>query len=161
LFLRRRHLAERMHSILTEVSMSRFRLLSSYATMAAVLAAAGWIVFASFPLVGQAQVQTVTVPADQPGVAVTPGGNLVRRPSMTYPAEALQKRIEGPLFVELTVNANGEVTDAHVISGPDELRKSVLQSVLQWRYAPENTPTRTAVVTVDFRLPPAGQSNPS
>jgi len=39
--------------------------------------------------------------------------------------------------VESTANAKGEVTDAHVISGPDELRNAALSSVLNWHFSPE------------------------
>src|SRR5438552_1409888 len=53
LFLRRRHLMQRIHSLLTEVSMSKTRLLSSYSSMAAILAAACWLMFASLPLTGE------------------------------------------------------------------------------------------------------------
>jgi hypothetical protein len=56
LFLRKRHLTQRMHSLLTEVSMSKFRLVSSYAAIAAILAVVAWAMFLSFPLEGQAQV---------------------------------------------------------------------------------------------------------
>jgi protein TonB len=55
LFLRRRHLTQRMHLLLTEVSMSKLRLVSSYAAMAAILAAAAWAMVLTFPLEGMAQ----------------------------------------------------------------------------------------------------------
>jgi len=55
LFLRRRHLTQRMHLLLTEVSMSKLRLVSSYAAMAAILAVAAWVMFLTFPLEGMAQ----------------------------------------------------------------------------------------------------------
>jgi TonB family protein len=158
LFLRRRHLSQRLHSILTEACMSKLRLFSSYTSMMVILALAGWLAFASFPLLGQAQVQFSTAVIDPPGITVNTGGNVLRRGSIAYPAEARQKRIEGTVFVEAALDSNGNVVDAHVISGPDELRKAVLQSVLQWRYAAESTPSRTVVsrtvvVNVDFRLP--------
>lgn len=154
LFLRRRHLTHRMYFLLSEVSMSRLRLCSSYVAMTAVLALAGWLVFGSFPLVGQAQVLTAVAPPDQAGITVNPGGSVLRRTAIVYPADARQKRVEGAVFAELSVARTGEVTDARVISGPEELRKGVLQSVLQWRYAPDNVPSGTLLVTVDFRLPP-------
>ena len=59
LFLRRRHLTQRMHSLLKDVSVSGFRLVSSYASIAAILALAGWLSFVSFPLVGLPQVQWI------------------------------------------------------------------------------------------------------
>jgi beta-lactamase regulating signal transducer with metallopeptidase domain len=55
LFLRKRHLTQRLHLLLKEVSMSNARLLSSYGSIAALAAAAGWLACASFPLVGQPQ----------------------------------------------------------------------------------------------------------
>jgi len=68
------------------------------------------------------QVQISSNPADQPGVTINPGGIVLRRNSIAYPPEARQKRIEGAVFAELTLSPNGEVADAHLISGPDELR---------------------------------------
>src|SRR5205823_14200367 len=57
LFLRKRHLTQRMHSLLTEVSMSKLRLFSSYVSMLAILVVTGWVMSLSFPLVGQAEVR--------------------------------------------------------------------------------------------------------
>src|SRR6185369_1018841 len=54
LLLRRRHLLQRMNLLVTEASMSKFRLLLSYLSMAAILVAAGWLAFDSFPLIGAA-----------------------------------------------------------------------------------------------------------
>jgi TonB family protein len=169
LFLRRRHLIQRMHSLLSEVSMSTARLVSSYALMAVILAAAAWAALVSFPLFGEAQVRvrvpdgvaevSAPGPTDPPGITVNAGGNLVRRGPIIYPADAHRNRIEGAVFAELTVNRSGEVTDARILSGPDELRKAVLQSVLQWRYAPDSAPSGTVVASVDFRAT-AGSAPP-
>jgi hypothetical protein len=59
LFLRRRHLTQRMHSLLKDVSVSGFRLFSSYVSIAVILTLAGWLSFVSFPLVGRPQIQTI------------------------------------------------------------------------------------------------------
>ncbi len=57
------------------------------------------------------------------------------------------------MIVELTLGATGSVSDAHVLSGPDELRKATLESVLQWHYANDaQLPTKTQV-TIKFRMP--------
>ncbi len=50
LFLRKRHLASRVHSLLKEVRMSRGRLISSYVLTAAVVLTAAWLTTVSFPL---------------------------------------------------------------------------------------------------------------
>jgi TonB family protein len=155
LFLRRRHLIQRMDSLLSEVPMSRLRLVCSYGLMAFVLAGAVWAALVSFPLAGEAQIQVIPPGAvpDGPGVTVNSGGNVLRRTPIMYPFDAQQKRVEGSVFVELSVNKNGEVTDARIMSGPEELRKAVLQSALQWRYAADSAPAGTIVASVQFRVP--------
>ena len=68
LFLRRRHLTQRMQSLLKEVSVSRLRLLTSYGSIAAILVLTGWFAVASFPLMGRPVIE----PASNRTVAATP-----------------------------------------------------------------------------------------
>jgi beta-lactamase regulating signal transducer with metallopeptidase domain len=68
LFLRRRHLTHRLHSLLKDVSMSKRRLLSSYGLICAILAVAGWFACLSFPLIGEPQL--FAAPADLPSPSV-------------------------------------------------------------------------------------------
>jgi len=129
--------------------MSRLRLSWSLATFVAALALAGWLGVRSFPL--------QAAPQDKPdasGISVDSGGlTLLHQVPVAYPREALEKRIEGDVLVELTLGATGAVSDAHVLSGPDELRKATLESVLQWHYASDaQLPTKTQA-TIRFRLP--------
>jgi TonB family protein len=42
----------------------------------------------------------------------------------------------GKVILEATLDSKGEVSDARVVSGPLELRKEALASVLQWHYQP-------------------------
>ena len=53
LFLRRRHLTQRVHLLLKDVRTSPSQILSSYAFITAILALAGWFGFTVFPLIGQ------------------------------------------------------------------------------------------------------------
>jgi len=62
LFLRRRNLTRRMDSLLRDVVVSRFRLLSTYGSIATMLVLAAWFVIGSLPLIGQAEVITDAVP---------------------------------------------------------------------------------------------------
>ena len=151
LFLRRRHLSERVRSILKEVSMSRRRVVSFYAAFAAIVMAAVFVASTSFPLQGspQAVAGEATV-RDGPGVTVQPGGAVLHRTPVRYPPGAAERRVEGPVVLQLDLNDQGAVTDARVLSGPEELRKVVLQSVLDWRY--ESGP-RSVQATIDFRVP--------
>jgi TonB family protein len=51
------------------------------------------------------------------------------------------------VVVQATLDAKGEVSDASVVSGPEELRKAALASVLQWHYQPGPT---LAQITIRF-----------
>lgn len=151
LFLRRRHLIQRVHALLTEVSMSRMRLLSSYCSMAVILAIAGGSIFVSLPLIGQAEVRRA--PAQEPSSppAQNAPGYVVHRIPISYPLAAQQKRIEGTVVVELTFNASGEIVDSRVLSGPEELRQVALQTAIQGKYPIDIE--RTLQVVMDFKLP--------
>jgi TonB family protein len=93
--------------------------------------------------------------AFEPGVQVdTPGAQLLHRTPVRYPRAAMIKRIEGVVMVEATLDATGNVTDARVLSGPEELRKAALVSVLDWHFVNSN-PGSTQQVNITFRLPEA------
>jgi hypothetical protein len=68
LFLRRRHLTQRMHSLLKDVSLSWPRLVTSYALIMTALGIVGWVSFSAFPLVGSPRIERVasSAPAPQP-----------------------------------------------------------------------------------------------
>ena len=53
---------------------------------------------------------------------------------MPYPDEARAHGIEGTVVAQLRLNSGGEVADAAILSGPQELRKAVLESVLAWHF---------------------------
>jgi len=148
LFLRKRHLKQRVVSILKEARMSKTRLISAFAMSLMMMAAACWFVTGAFPLA--AAPQSV---ADAPGVAVDLGGSqLIHRDSVNYPAAAFRNHVEGTVAVQVKLGANGEVADATVLSGPDELRKAVLTSVLDWHFT-RDAAGSTRQVTVTFQLP--------
>jgi TonB family protein len=145
-FLRRRHLKQRVVSILKEVRMSKTRLFSSMAAALMILAAAGWIVTAAFPLWAAPDVV-----ADSPGVAVDIGGAaLLHRAPVVYPEAARDEGVQGTVVLEAVVDTKGNVTDAQVLSGPQELRNAALQSVLRWHFAPDPG-ARTRQVSITFQ----------
>jgi hypothetical protein len=54
--------------------------------------------------------------------------------------------VEGLIEIEAALNERGIVTDAHVLSGPQPLRRDSLISVLDWHYAPGTaSPVRIAI----------------
>jgi TonB family protein len=119
--------------------------------MFAILAAGAWLGFVSFPLVGRAEIRKAAAPAPAP--AATPQnspGYVVNIQPLRYPLEAMQKRIEGTVVVELTFNAAGNIVDSRVLSGPEELRAAALESALKGSYS--INVARTLQVLVDFKL---------
>src|ERR1051325_7258536 len=95
------------------------------------------------------------VAGDTPGVTVDVGGAvLLHRAPVRYPVRAGANSVKGTVAVEATLDAAGNVSDAHVLSGPEELRKASLESVLQWDFAHETAGARKQV-SITFN-PPAG-----
>jgi TonB family protein len=153
LFLRKRHLKQRVISVLKEVRMSRTRLISALAAGLAILVAACWFVTGAFPLAAAPQVVN-----DAPGVTVDLGGaGVMHRTGVAYPEAARKQGVQGTVVVEVKLDANGNVGDAHVVSGPDELRNAALQSVLQWHLM-KNLAMSSRQVSISFRLPDSAPS---
>ena len=69
---------------------------------------------------------------------------LIKSPTVLYPDEALKKNIEGKVVLSITVDANGKVSDAKVLSGAPELVQAAIDSVKQWEFEP---PAVAPVVT--------------
>jgi TonB family protein len=75
---------------------------------------------------------------DGPGVSIDLGGAAVlHRTSVEYPGPAWERGIQGTVTVEVTIDPSGDVGGLRVLSGPPELRRVVLQSVLQWHFLPD------------------------
>jgi TonB family protein len=131
--------------------MSRTRLISALAAGLGILVAACWFVTGAFPLTAAPQVVN-----DSPGVTVDLGGaGVMHRTGVFYPEAALRQGVQGTVVVEVKLDANGNVSDAHVVSGPDELRNGALQSVLQWHLM-KNLAMSSRQVSISFRLPAEG-----
>ena len=148
LFLKRRHLKQRVVSIVKEVRMSKARLVSTFAASAAMLAGVCWMITGALPLT--AAPQNVN---DAPGVSVAMGSTpLIHRAPVSYPAEAIAKGIQGNVTVQAKLGSDGSVVDAAVVSGPEELRKAALQSVLNWHFD-RSAGGSTQPVSIEFTLP--------
>jgi TonB family protein len=133
LFLRKRHLKQRIGSILKEIHMSKAKSFSTLGAALTLLAVAGWFAAGLLPL--RAAPQEVM---DASGVSVNvSGAQLMHRDPVEYPKDAIAKGVQGIVLAAAKVDSSGNVTEATIVSGPEELRKPVLQSVLNWHFAPE------------------------
>jgi TonB family protein len=131
LFLKKRHLRERVAAIVTGANMSKSRLTLTMIAVLTVLPLVAGMLAWQIPL--QAAPQEVR---DSSGVEIRTGPfKVLHRDAVDYPVEARKKGLSGDVVVSVSVNNLGEVTDAQVVSGPEELRKAVLRSVLGWHFA--------------------------
>jgi TonB family protein len=80
------------------------------------------------------------------------GARVIHRDEVEYPEAAMEKGVQGTVVVEATLDADGVVSDARVLSGPPELRKAALQSVLQWHFT-HDAAGSTRQVGIAFQLP--------
>ena len=131
LFLKKRHLRQRVESIVSGVTMTKrnllFPLAAAFATLPVVIGIAAW----QFPL-RAAPDEAV----DDSGVQVDMGGaRVLHRTGIAFPEEARAKHRSGTVVTDVSVDSKGEVIDARVVSGPDEFRKPVVQSVLTWHFS--------------------------
>ena len=150
LFLRKRHLKQRVISLVKEVRMSKTGLASALAAGVCILAAVCWMVTSAFPL--EAAPQTVT---DGPGVSVDlSGATMMHRTGVAYPEAARAKGVEGAVVVQARLDSSGSVVDASVVSGPQELRRAALEAVLQWHFM-RAYGGGVQQVSIDFKLPQA------
>jgi len=101
----------------------------------------------------------VAVGRDFPGVHVDLGSSsVIHRSAVRYPLGLAKKGVKGTVQVEVTLDASGLVSDARVLSGPQELRKAALQSVLDWHF------TRDAANTnrqINITFDPTDRANES
>ena len=134
--------------------MSRQRMLVSYGAMLAIVTLAAWSTLISFPIVGQAEIAAPAAIQTPPGT--NEEGFVVRRNAIRYPADAVERGVEGEVVVDLTFNADGAIIDSDVISGPEELRQAGLQSALINGY--NISTARTLQVIVDFSLNENGEA---
>jgi TonB family protein len=102
---------------------------------------------------GQAQGVAAPRLPEERGVSVNLGGaTVLHRSAIVYPRAAIEKRLEGVVLVQATLDRTGNVTDARVLSGPTELRKAALESVLKWYFTPGGE-VSTRQISIAFHLP--------
>jgi TonB family protein len=83
--------------------------------------------------------------------------HLSYRVEPTYPAEAIQQRIEGAVKIHLVIGADGSVESVKLLSGPPLLAPAALDAAKYWRYLPSllnGQPVESEQdIEIDFRLP--------
>ncbi len=87
---------------------------------------------------------------DDPGVTVDTGGFPVRhRSAIAYPREAIERGIGGTIVAEITPDWEGHIEGTQILSGPDELRKDVIEALLLW-HLPREAGEKPRQVKIEF-----------
>lgn len=77
-------------------------------------------------------------------------------PKPKYPLLAVRKRVEGLVFVAFDVLEDGTLGNIKILSGPWELRESVVNALALWHFTPamlDGEPVRIrAMHMVEFEL---------
>lgn len=154
-FFRRSLLKKRVAQILQEKTMTTRRLMISLGASAAALALAATVAVRSFPLQAQGQPRSA---GNKPVEIVKGGEHLLHGELPEYPRQAIEQKVEGDVLLDIAVDDKGEVSDARVLSGPDELRKAALGSVLGWHFSPSALRSASTQATIRFTLTAANAS---
>jgi protein TonB len=92
--------------------------------------------------------------ADQPGARETVEARLI--PSIkflpVYPETARRKDIRGDVDLLVSIDEQGKVVGATVVSGPSELHAPALEAVLRWYFKPVRVDGVNAPVTGKFTM---------
>jgi TonB family protein len=77
---------------------------------------------------------------------------LVKNVAPSYPAIAVKMRIEGTVKMDVTIDADGSVSDVKIVSGHQLLSAAAIEAVKKWHYEAADSKS-TQSVSVEFNLP--------
>jgi len=63
-------------------------------------------------------------------------GSAIKRANPSYPQEAQDAMVTGAVVVEITVDEEGKVIAASVVSGHPLLRGAAVEAARQWQFTP-------------------------
>ncbi len=82
--------------------------------------------------------------------------HLLKSVPPVYPAFARSSHVEGDVAIDAFIDANGNVTELKVLSGPPILRQAAMDAIRQWKYDPARLDGRPMPIrlglTVRFRF---------
>lgn len=84
-------------------------------------------------------------------------GSLVRRVEPEYPEQALERRVQGPVMLDVHISLEGAVQDVKLMSGDPLLADAAIAAVRQWRFKPRtlngHAVEMETKITLKFTLP--------
>ena len=152
-FIGRRTLSQRISLIAEEASMSRHRALAGFTlALIAVIGSAATAV-TRFPMSGALYAQAQVYEA-KPGNGVTLPA-VVREVKPQYSKEALEKKIQGSVWLSIVVDSNGDVSEATVTRSLDPefgLDEEALKAGRQWKFKPGTKDGRPVATRVTVEM---------
>ena len=148
----RRHLSQRISLIAEEERMSRGRLLASVAIALTVSALATSSAISAFPIGGGAQSTRVYKPSEDSAVKLP---TVVREVKPGYTREAMEKKIQGSIWLEAVVLASGEVGEVQITKSLDAeygLDLEAIKATRLWRFKPGTKDGKPVAVLVTIQL---------
>jgi protein TonB len=92
---------------------------------------------------------SLPVPTEEYLVTAMP--KLASEIRVAYPAEAKQKGLEGPVVMDILVDATGRVRDAKLLQGPDEsLNQAALAAVRGFMFTPAMVQDKAVAVRIRY-----------
>jgi TonB family protein len=149
-FIGRRTLSQRIALIAEENPMSRRRALAS--VVLALFASAGLTaaVVDRLPMSSEPQKPTVYRPG--PGVSLP---TVLREVKPSYTSAAMEAKIQGSVWLECVVTADGDIGDVKVTRSLDEvhgLDQEAIKAAKQWKFKPGQKDGKPVAVVVTIEL---------
>jgi TonB family protein len=146
----RHSLSQRIALIAEEEVMSRHRTLLCAAIAFTLSGAATMAAVTAFPLTAAAQTTTVYRPGD--GVKMP---TVVHEVKPKYTPEAMERKIQGSVWLETVVLASGDVGDVIVTRSLDAecgLDQQAIDTTKQWKFKPGTKDGKPVAVWVTIEL---------
>lgn len=145
----RRHLSQRIALIAQEGSMSRRHLLSSFVAALVVTATATAGAAVTLPLSSRLEQYTKVY---KPGDGVTLP-EVVKEAKPVYTPGAMQRRVQGSVFMAVVVLENGTVGDVTISKSLDEeLDQEAVKAMKQWEFKPGTREGKPVAVQVEVEM---------
>lgn len=152
-FIGRRTLSQRISLIAEEASMSRHRALVGFAVALAAVLGSTVTAVNRFPMSAAPDAQSQVHEASPGNGVVLP--SVVREVKPKYTGAALQKKIQGTVWLSIVVDTNGDVTDASVSKSLDSefgLDEEALKAGRQWKFQPGTKDGQPVAVRVTLEM---------
>lgn len=146
----RHSLSQRIALIAEEEVMSRYRTLASVALAFTLSGAAVTAAVTAFPLTAPAQTTKVYKPGD--GVTLP---TVTREMKPKYTPEAMQRKIQGSVWLEAVVLETGDVGEIQVTKSLDPeygLDREAINAAKQWKFKPGTRDGKPVAVVVTIEL---------